>query len=209
MNGAQGGLLGLAAAGVAYLVWSGPKARRRLVTPRSLAVGAMGVVLLVLVLALGGLPISTFQNWIFQGNFVNEQARIDIAGTGWDVMVDNPLTGIGRQQFIDAYTITPHFLPLESAATAGLLAGLVAAGVVVYTWYLMIQRPSKGSYAIFGAVLLAAMCSNTLTEISGPFIGVSHLFLLLIAVVAAAGGNDPSPSVGEPVEVEGCPTSIA
>lgn len=191
VNGAQGGLLGLAAGGVAYLVWCGPAARRKLVASRTLVVGAVGALLMGIVFVALQLPVSTFQDWIFHGNFVNETARVDIARTGWQVMLDHPVTGFGRQQFIDEHTITPHFLPLESAANAGIPAGLVALAVLIYTWRVMLRGPARGPYALFGSVLLAAMCSNTLTEISGPFIGVSHLFILLIAIVAAAGANDP------------------
>jgi hypothetical protein len=202
INGAQGGLLGLAAGGVAYFVWCGPEARRRLLTPRSLGLGALAGLVLVGLLVASGFPLSTFQDWIFHGNFVNEQARVDIARTGWQVMLDHPVTGYGRTQLIDTYTITPHFLPLESAASAGIVAGIAALVVLIYTWYLMFKGPTRGAYALFGSVLLAAMCSNTLTEISGPFIGVSHLFLLLIAVVAAAGGNDPSPGRRSPPDLD-------
>lgn len=191
VNGAQGGLLGLAAGGLAYLVWCGPEARRKLTASRTLVVSTVGALLMGVVFVALQLPVSTFQDWIFHGNFVNETARVDIARTGWRVMLDHPVTGFGREQFIDTYTITPHFLPLESAANAGILAGVVALCVLAYTWWVMLKGPARGPYALFGSVLLAAMCSNTLTEISGPFIGVSHLFILLIAIVAAAGANDP------------------
>lgn len=186
-NGAQGGLLGLVFASVAFVGWR-PRLLKRFLVSRSAVVIGLGVAAAVGAAALAGIRLVSIVEPLSKGGLVNERARWDIAVTGWNVLLDNPVLGVGRQQFIAEHVIAPHFLPIESGSSAGVAALVVAAVLVALTWWIATRRPARGPYPMLGAVLLAAMCANTLTEAAGPFIGVSHLIVLLVAVVAAAGG---------------------
>lgn len=190
VSGAQGGFLGVAAAGLAFIVWSPPRTRKRILSRRTIGASAALVLASTVVMVFTPIRPSTFDDWS-QGDYVNELARLDIARTGWSTFVANPVAGVGRQQFFTEHVIAPHFLPLESAVSAGIVAGLIASAVVVLTWAYMLRGPKRGSYALFGSVMLAAMCAHTLTETPGPYLGVTRLVLLVIVLVAATGDNDP------------------
>lgn len=207
VNGAQGGLLGVAAALAGFLFWCDPRLRSRLRSRAVVASSAALILTVALVLTITDLRPSTFDDWV-GGDFVNEQARVDIASTGWSTFLEHPVVGVGRQQFYTEHVIAPHFLPLESAVSAGVVAGLLATAVLLVTWAYMLAGPKRSSYALFGSVMLAAMCANTLTETSGPYVGIPRLILLVIAIVATTGDNEPlRPPTSSDVRARSAPSA--
>lgn len=202
VNGAQGGFLGGIAALIAVVAWSRRRFQPEVHGPTIATIAIWAAVIAVLVsffIVAAGVSIPTIDGFLGEGDYVNERARIDVARTGWQEMAANPLRGIGRTQFIDTHVIAPHFLPLEAGAAAGVVAFALATAILLFTYRQLLRRPAPGSYALLGMALLAAQCSNTLTEASGPFIGVSHLILLLISIVAAQVGDAPdAPGISLP-----------
>lgn len=198
-SGAQGGFLGTAAAILAFIIWCPPGTRKRLLSRGTITACVALVIVGTVAMMFTPLRPSTFDDWS-QGDYVNELARLEIARTGWSVFVEHPVTGVGREQFFTEHDIAPHFLPLESAASAGIVAGLFAAAVVGLTWAYMLRGPARGRCALFGSVMLAAMSAHTLIETPGPYLGVTRMILLVVVLVAATGDNDPPESIDDSEE---------
>ena len=103
-------------------------------------------------------------------------------------MLNHPVLGMGRTNFMDRYTIAPHFLPIDSGVTAGLLGFAVASYLLFVILRLIWQGPAdRRPETVAGFALLAAMAANTVTESYGPFIGLSRVSVLFLAVVAVKG----------------------
>ena len=201
-NGAQGGFMGIGAAAVAAawvyrdrLVWSR--------IGRYLIAGVLAVAAIAIVVVASGIDVPTIDGFLGDGGYRNEKARWKVAGQGWREMWNHPVLGMGRTNFMHRYTIAPHFLPIDSGVTAGLLGFAVAAYLLYLIGRLIWQGPAdRRPETVTGFALLAAMGANTVTESYGPFIGLSRVSVLFLAVVAvkglhpAAGETPPPPAPG-------------
>jgi hypothetical protein len=188
-NGAQGGLIGVGAAVVA-VAWIN---RHRLTWSSVGRFTAIGLVLVggvAAVVAVAGVDIPTIDGIAGKGKggYRNETARWDVAVEGMRELRNHPLLGMGRTNFMDKYTIAPHFLPIDSGVTAGVLGFLVAAYLLFHLLRLLLRGPAdRRPETVAGFAMLAAMCANTVTESYGPFIGLSRVSVLFLAVVAVKG----------------------
>lgn len=194
-NGAQGGLLGLGAAAVFVFAWRWRRESWRAVAPYVLG-GAAVLVLLATFVLVADIQTPTIAGLRGEGGYENETSRFEVDQRGLEVMIDHPLVGVGRTNFEDQYALAPHFLPLEAGITSGVL-GLVMAAYLLWTVLLIALRGPVGGRpaAWLGLALVAAMWSNTLVEMGGPFTGLPRFTLLLIAVVACRG--EPWPADGD------------
>lgn len=206
-NGAQGGFVGLGAAFLAFL-WTMRKQldRRALTIVGAAAVAALA--LTVVLAATEAIDLSSITVLTQPKGLQNENARIDIARTGMEEFLENPLVGVSRSWFIEEYTIAPHFLPADSAAMAGILGLVVATYLIGYLVVLVLRGPrNHTAAAVTGYLALVVMVANTSTDSYGPFVGVSRAMPLFLAVAAASGhwansdrGDPPGP--GHPAAPE-------
>lgn len=199
-NGAQGGLLGLVAAGFA-LVYARPPGLR-LILRRALVGGVALAAVLVLVAVLSSIDLPTIGGLAGDDGYRNERARWDISVNGLREIRRHPVTGMGRTEFMDRYTIAPHFLPVDTGVVAGVLGLVLATGLLLYVVSLVLGGPAdKDPLTILGFCVLAAVASDTLIESNGPFTGLSRVTVLFIAYVAACGEHtvpEPRPEVALP-----------
>lgn len=196
VNGAQGGLLGLAAAAFFAGIWAGrrPAGRAAVRTAAPYVAGATAVLaILVVGLVLSDVRTPTLDGLRGEGGYRNELARWEVDKQGLEVIADHPLVGVGRTNFEDRYDLAPHFLPLEAGVTSGVIGLLVGGYLLLYLLSLVLRGPgSDAPSAWLGLALAGAMWSNTLIETGGPFTGLPRFALLLIAVIAARGEPWPS-----------------
>ncbi len=187
VNGAQGGLLGLLAAGF----FVGIRAWRQL-SFRTVAPFVLGGLCLLGATAVGiavfDVETPTIDGIFGEGDYKNELSRLEVNRDGIRELAAHPLVGVGRTNFEDEYDLAPHFLPLEAGITSGLLGFVVAGYLLVYLLVLVLKGPATNRpSAWLGLALAGAMWSNTLIETGGPFTGLPRFSLLLIAVLAARG----------------------
>ena len=123
-NGAQGGLLGLLAAGFAFL-YARPPGLGHIVR-RAVMGGVALAVALVLVAVVTTIDLPTIGGLAGDDGYRNERARWDISVNGLREIRRHPLTGMGRTEFMDRYTIAPHFLPVDTGVVAGVLETMLA-----------------------------------------------------------------------------------
>lgn len=201
-NGAQGGLLGLVAAGA--IVAFRARGRVRWGSVARYVYGAVAIaVVVVAVTVLVGVKTPTISGLFGQGGYRNEIGRLEVDRQGVHELIARPLFGIGRTNFQHrhALDLAPHFLPLEAGVTSGIVGFLVALYLLYYLLVLVLRGPiGRRPSAWLGLALAAAMWSNTLTETGGPFTGLPRFSLLLIAVLACMG--EPWPVDGEPPRSE-------
>lgn len=198
-NGAQGGFIGIAAAMVAA-AWMYRDRLRWSELGRYVLAGVAGLAVLAVVVVASGVDVPTIDGFLGDGGYRNEKARWNIAVDGVREMRNHPITGMGRTRFMDQYTIAPHFLPIDSGIAAGILGFVFATYLLFHILRLLWKGPAdRRPETAAGYALLAAMCANTLTESYGPFIGLSRVSVLFLAVVAVKGFH---PSPGTPA-VEG------
>lgn len=195
--GAQGGLLGLAAAGVFALAAA---LRRRILSwhsaRRFLLAGIAAVVVLTVVVVALGVQTPTIGG-LNDSDHVNENARLQVAKDGFHEMLQHPVTGMGDTRFYDRYGISPHFLPIDFGVTAGLLGFAVAAYLLGWVLSIALRGPARPTpSAWLGFALVSAISANTLTEAGVPFAGLSRVTLLAIAILASRG--EPWPAGPEP-----------
>jgi len=196
-NGAQGGLAGLVA-GIVALAWAKRSALSWSSARRYIAWGVGGVAGLIAVILLTGIDIPTIDGLTGEGGYGNENARWTVAVQGVHEMRLHPFLGVGRTNFMDRYGIAPHFLPIDSGVTAGILGFAVAAYLLWVVVKILIDGPADDRpVTTLGFVMIAVMFSNTITESYGPFIGLSRVTVLFLALAAVSGGESPDP--GEPV----------
>ena len=185
-NGAQGGLLGLGSAALA-LAWG----RRRDLTASKLGItlvatgAALAAIALVVLATNINVPtVSGFR----EGNYRNETARLEVASNGWNEFLDHPLTGMSRSAFISEYGIAPHFLPIDSAATAGVVGLVLSVGILGLLAAEVVRGPGDdGAWAQAGHLGVVVMAANTLTDAYGPFVGIARSTPLWIALVISSG----------------------
>lgn len=185
-NGAQGGLLGIGAAVLAFL-WC----QRRHLTPAAVGRLGMGLAALVVVVAgvvyLANVEIPSVTD-VGEKDFRNERARVQVIYDGLDELRANPLVGMSRTEFIDEYSIAPHFLPVDSAAVSGVVGLALSTYLLAMLVVLVLKGPGDHrAVTVTGYVALTAMVANTLTDAYGPFVGVSRAVPLFIALVATSG----------------------
>lgn len=197
VNGAQGGLLGLAAAALAA-AWV---FRRSLTWQRirlPLALTTAVAVLAAVAVQFGWLELATLDGVLGDGGFENEKARWTVFKAAWREIADHPVTGLGRTTFIDRYTISPHNLALDSGVIAGivgLVAGIALLGYTVAQW---LRGPGDGRpETITAFVLIAALLPSFFTETNGPYFGLVRMTIMVIAVLTVLGHlpaqTDPTP----------------
>lgn len=200
-NGAQGGLLGLFTAFVAFLrfgpVRLGSQAGRRWI----MATLAL-VTLMVTAAFLTQIEIPTITDW-GDGGYHNERARFDIVFDGLNEFRAHPLLGVSRTDFIYQYRIAPHFLPVDSAAVSGVVGLALSVGLLGWLGWAVLRGPAdRRAGTLGGYLVLVVLTTNTLTDSYGPFVGVSRALPLWIALVAA-GGHWPPPRLDpEPEDSE-------
>ncbi|MEO6627389.1 MAG: O-antigen ligase family protein, partial [Aquihabitans sp.] len=185
-NGAQGGLLALAVVLVAFGWFSRSRISVASLRRWSLALAAL-VAITVAVVVVSGIEIPTVTDF-GSNNFRNERARVEVISHGIDEFRAHPLTGMSRAVFIREHGIAPHFLPLDSAA----MAGVLALALSVYFFGLLVAAVWRGPAderpeTMVGYLVMAALMTNSLTDSYGPFVGVSRAVPLWIALVAARG----------------------
>lgn len=185
-NGAQGGLLGLFTAFLGFLRFGPIKLTRP--SDRRWMVAAMVLVMVTVSAAfLTQIELPTITDW-GDGNYHNERARFDIIFDGWHEFTNHPLTGVSRTEFINQYNIAPHFLPVGSAAMAGVAGLALSVGLLAMLgWWCWKGPANREPATLAGFLVLLTLTTNTLTDSYGPFVGVSRAFPLWIALVAAAG----------------------
>lgn len=199
-NGAQGGFLGLGTAFLAFLLVMRDRLDRRHVT--AMAAGLAATVAVAVVGSLTAtIDLSSLTVLAQPKGLTNELARYDIAGVGLREFADSPLVGVSRSGFIEEHTIAPHFLPIDSAAVAGVLGLVAATALLGYLVVLVFRGPrSRSAEAVTGYLLLVVMTTNTITDSYGPFVGVSRATPLFLAVVALSQGpgrsrdDEPAPT---------------
>lgn len=204
-NGAQGGVLGLAAALIAVLFLQ----RDRI----SLATAATGTLAAVAVLMLGIAMVAAFDVEVptltdyLDSDFRNENARIQTFREGIDEFTAHPLTGMSSKDYAARYGQLPHFLPIESGALSGVAGLAVSVVLVVGLGWLVFRRPDgSGSTSALGHALLASMFVSFFTGPQGPVLGLVRVLPLMAAILLAGSGpgRAPRPAVedsgaGEPV----------
>lgn len=189
--GSQGGLLGLFVAAVVVALRAVPKSSGRMLMRLGLPALVIGL-LGILALSQIGVDLPTVDGIMGAGGYHNEKTRVDLNRAGWHTLLDHPAKGVGTYAFRRQNRLAPHFLPLDSGTAAGAAGFLIALAMVAWVAYLLVKAPRHTSrYALTGLVLAAAMFSDTFVEPNGPYVGLSRLPILLIALVAA---------LGEPVE---------
>ncbi len=197
-NGAQGGLLGLAFAGLALAAFGW----RHVTLRDAVRYGALALVVLAaatVVVEVANVKTPTIDGLRGLGGYRNETARWQVAKDGARELAEHPLVGVGRTNFEDEYGLAPHFLPLEAGVTAGVVGFVVAMYLLWCLVRVLLQGPVGGRpEAWLGLALGAAMFANTLTETGGPFTGLPRFSLLLITVVACQGEQWPSPAAVSP-----------
>lgn len=201
-NGAQGGMLGVAAATLA-VAWT----QRRVASGKhvaTVAAGALAAAIVVIgAVAVAGVDIPSISD--YDRSFTNERSRIDSWQQGIEALIDHPLTGTSSHDYLfgRGNRIMPHLLPLESAAVAG-IAGLVAASAVVgYLAWLILKGPvDRRSHTIAAYGVLVSLLVNTLTEPQGPFMGVGRAVPLFLIILYACVGTVAS---GETTEAGQAP----
>lgn len=218
-NGAQGGFMGIGAAVVAA-AWAYRDRLGWSRIGRYLLAGVLGVAAITIVVVASGIDVPTIDGFLGDGGYRNEKARWDVAQQGWREMWNHPVLGMGRTNFMDRYTIAPHFLPIDSGVTAGLLGFAVASYLLFVILRLIWEGPAdRRPETVAGFALLAAMAANTLTESYGPFIGLSRVSVLFLAVVAVKGfhpstghqddrATDPASPSDDPVEPWWAPVNV-
>jgi hypothetical protein len=206
VNGAQGGLIGLAAAALAVTAWGWRSIPwRKVLRLVPLALGA--VLVLGAAVAISGVKTPTIDGLRGVGGFANERARWDAAIDGWNEMVEHPVTGFGRTAFEQKYDeLFPHFLPLEAGVTAGVIGFVTALFLVLLLLWVVLRGPvGRQPTAWLGLALCSAMFANTLLSTGGPLVGLPAFSLLLISVLACRGEPWPdddrsaTPAPADPV----------
>lgn len=193
-NGAQGGLLGLGAAG-AFIAWRGRKMWTARSVRRILGTALLGTVAIGVVVVAAGISTPTIDGLLGQGDYRNELGRLEVNAQGFRTLVEHPLVGTGRTNFEDQYDLAPHFLPLEAGVTSGVIGFLLGTALLVFVLILVLRGPvGRRPEAWLGAALGMAMWSNTLIETGGPVTGLPRFSLLLIALVACLGEPWPEES---------------
>ena len=185
-SGAQGGLLALAAALVTFGWFSRRRVNSAAVRRWGVAVVAV-VAVTVVVVGVSGIEIPTITDWGDDG-YRNERMRVEVLYDGIDEFRANPLTGMSRSEFIRQHRIAPHFLPVDSAA----VAGVVALALSVYLLGILVVDVWRGPSddrpeTMVGYLVVVALMCNTLTDSYGPFVGVSRAVPLWLALAAARG----------------------
>jgi len=184
-NGAQGGFLGVAAAGLTVVVLLRHSARLRTLLA---VVGATAVLFVGTVAgaAVLGVDIPTITDYR-SDNFANEIARIDSVKNGIEQFRSHPLTGVPSADFDAMYGEFPHFLPVESAALTGILGLLAASVVLVMAGAIVLRRPGfDGAMNVAAHALLALLVASFLTGPNGPILGIARTLPLLAAVTLAS-----------------------
>ena len=194
-NGAQGGFVGVAVAiaaiGVgAWRTGAHSQVSRAAVTRVGVAVVAL--VAIVGVAMAAGLDVPSLTD--YNTNFTNEHARVDSWRNGLDTVRDHPVTGMNGLAYDRTYktSLMPHFLPLESGATAGALGLLVGLVLVGYLVWLVLKGPidrQPTTLAAYG--VLALLTANAFFEPQGPLQGVVHAVPLFLAVLYATVERKP------------------
>ena len=134
-----------------------------------------------------------------------------MASNGWNEFLNHPLTGMSRSAFISEYRIAPHFLPIDSAATAGVVGLVLSVGILGLLAAEVVRGPGDGgAWAQAGHLGVVVMAANTLTDAYGPFVGIARSTPLWIALVIASGyrhrEDDPPAPDSTPIA---CPSPAA
>ena len=189
--GAQGGLIGLAAAAVATALAAPRAVTSRWRNTRSLLIAAAAVLGIVGTVVAVGIwtDAPTVSGVLGEGDYRNERARIELNTAAVEEIAAHPLIGIGTDVFEDTYGLMPHLLPLDSGVASGIVGLLLSSVILVYAAGLLLRArpPTPSMVTWFGAAMAGALLVNSLTERDGAIIGFSRSPLLFMALVAARG----------------------